>query len=98
MKKYFFGILLLATVQLFAAEITVSSIAELQTAIEKAKPGDVILLKSGTYTTTHEIVIRKAGTAAQRITIAAQPAGATEITGAGGFVLDSGSSYIVIKG
>lgn len=98
MKKYLLSILLLATTKLFAGNITVSSIAELQTAIENAKPGDVIFLKSGTYTTTGDVLIRKAGTAQQPITIAAQNTGTTEITGVGGFLLDSGSSYIVIKG
>lgn len=98
MKKYLFSILFLASAKIFAANITVASLAELQTAIEKAKPGDVIFLKNGVYTTTSDIVIRKAGTKTQPITIAAQTIGATEITGAGGFRLDSATSYIVVKG
>jgi len=98
MKKYLFSILFLASAKIFAANITVASLAELQTAIEKAKPGDVIILKNGVYTTTSDIVIRKAGTRSQPITIAAQSIGAAEITGAGGFRLDSATSYVVIKG
>jgi poly(beta-D-mannuronate) lyase len=98
MKKYLFSILLFASAKIFAANITVASIAELQSAIEKAKPGDVIYLKDGVYTTGSDIVIRKAGTKSQPITISAQTIGATEITGAGGFRLDSASNYIVIKG
>ena len=98
MKKYLFAILLFASANLFAANITVASIVELQIAIEKAKPGDVIYLKGGVYTTTSDIVIHKAGTASQPITIAAQNIGATEITGSGGFRLDSATSYVIIKG
>src|SRR5215218_5131915 len=98
MKKYLLSILLFASAKLFAANITVASIAELQSAIEKAKPGDVIYLKDGVYTTTSDIVIHKAGTASKPITISSQNIGATEITGAGGFRLDSATSYVVIKG
>jgi poly(beta-D-mannuronate) lyase len=97
-KQILFSILLLASAKLFAATITVSSIGELHSALEKAKPGDVILLKDGVYTTTADIYIQKAGTASAPITITAQHIGATEITGAGGFRLDSTASYIVIKG
>ena len=96
MKRYLFAILLFASAKLFAADITVSSIVELQTAIEKAKPGDVIYLKSGVYTTTADIVVNTAGTQKQPITIAAK--GITEITGAGGFLLESSSAYIIIRG
>ncbi|HVF97580.1 MAG TPA: polysaccharide lyase 6 family protein [Flavisolibacter sp.] len=98
MKKYLLSILLFASAKLFAADITVSSIAELQVAIQKAKPGDVIYLKAGGYTTTADIVVSNKGTAAQPITITAQTIGATTIGGEGGFLLDSASSYIIIKG
>jgi poly(beta-D-mannuronate) lyase len=98
MKRILFSILLFISANLFANTITVSSIAELQTAIDKAKPGDVILVKDGVYTTTADILVNKTGTAAQRITIAAQNLGAAEITGAGGFNLVSPAAYIVIKG
>ena len=96
MKKYLLSVLLIFSTKLFAADITVSSIAELQAAIEKAKPGDVIHLKSGVYTTAADIVVNSAGTEKQPITIAAK--GMTEIAGAGGFLLESSSAYIVIRG
>ena len=54
MKKIFFVLLLLSG-KLFANTITVSSIAELQSAIDKAKPGDKIVVKDGVYTTTSDI-------------------------------------------
>ena len=97
MKKYLFLTFFLYG-KLFANSITVSSIAELQSAINNAKPGDVILLKNGVYTTTADIPVSKAGTAKLSITIAAQNLGKAEITGAGGFNLVSGASYIVIRG
>ncbi len=50
MKKYLIGILFASFLipgKLLAKTITVSSIAELQTAINDAKPGDHIFLKAG---------------------------------------------------
>ncbi|MGN6342187.1 MAG: polysaccharide lyase 6 family protein [Ginsengibacter sp.] len=81
-----------------AKTITVSSIPELQSAIDGANAGDVILLTNGVYTTTANITINKAGTALQPITIAAQNTGMAEITGSGGFNLVSPAAYIIIKG
>ena len=100
MKKYLLLILFLpifGSAKLLANTIIVSSIAELQNAIDNAKPGDVILLANGVYTTTADITITKTGTAKQPITISAQTAGGAEITGSGGFVLASPSSYIIIR-
>ena len=101
MKKYCIALLLVNLVvatKLFANTITVSSIAELQTAISKAKPGDVIVVKNGVYTTTADVLINAAGTKTQPITIAAESAGAAEITGSGGFNLVSPATYVIIKG
>src|SRR5687768_16573333 len=98
MKKFSFIVLVLTiSAKLLANTITVSSIAELQTAISKAKPGDIIFLQKGVYTTSADIEFNVAGKEKQPITIAAQSAGAVEITGAGGFNLVSGAAYIVIK-
>lgn len=93
-----FFITLLSSASLFAKTITVASIAELQTAIHTAVPGDVILLKSGVYTTTEDILINKQGTNKQPITIAAEKIGEVEITGRGGFNIVSPAKYIIIKG
>ena len=96
MKKLLFALLLL-TGKLFANTITVSSIAELQSAIEKAKPGDKIVVKDGVYTTTSDINIACAGTKQKPITITAQNFGKAEISGKGGFHLVSPAAYVVIR-
>jgi len=84
--------------RLSAATITVSSLSALQTAINNAVPGDVIILSNGVYTATSDITINKQGTAAQPITIAAQTIGGAEITGTNGFSIVSPATYIIIKG
>lgn len=81
-----------------AATINVSSLSALQTAINNAVPGDVIILANGVYTASTDITISKQGTAAQRITIAAQTIGGAEITGTAGFNIVSPAKYIIIKG
>jgi poly(beta-D-mannuronate) lyase len=101
MKKYlatFLFAYLVVPGKLLANTITVSSIADLQNAINDANPGDIILLKNGVYNTTTDILINKAGTKSQPITIAAQAAGGAEITGSGGFNLISPAAYIIIRG
>jgi poly(beta-D-mannuronate) lyase len=89
---------LFVSVAVSAKNITVSSIAELQTAIDNAKPGDNIFLKNGVYTTTADIIIYKTGTKTQPITIAAESTGKVEITGSGGFSLVSPATNIIIRG
>jgi len=83
---------------LFATTINVSSLAALQTAIDGAAPGDVIVLANGVYNATADITISKQGTAALPITITAQTTAGAEITGAAGFNIASPAAYIVIKG
>ena len=101
MKKYLTTVLiagLFIPIKLMAKEITVSSIAELQQAINDANPGDVIFLKNGVYITAADLIVNKAGTTSQPITIAAQTAGGAEITGSGGFNLVGPAAYIIIRG
>jgi hypothetical protein len=81
-----------------ATTVPVTSITDLQTAINNAAPGDVIILANGVYTATADITINKKGTALQPITIAAQTIGGAEITGSGGFSIVSPAAYIIIKG
>jgi poly(beta-D-mannuronate) lyase len=84
--------------KLAANPIVVSSIADLQKAINEAKPGDVILLKKGVYTTTGDIIVNKTGTKEKPITIAAEERGNTEITGKAGFNIANSATYIIIHG
>ncbi|MFL5744897.1 MAG: chondroitinase-B domain-containing protein [Niastella sp.] len=97
--RFFSLLLLLSGFQIASATtIPVTSLPELQTAINNAAPGDVIILANGVYTATTDITINKKGTAAQPITIAAQSIGGAEITGSGGFSIVSPAAYIIIKG
>src|SRR5688500_3949800 len=98
MKKYLLLLVIIMPVRLLAENIVVASLADLQVAIGNAKPGDIIQLKNGVYTTTEDIVIKSAGTKSQPITISAQQAGGVEITGSGGFHLVSPAAYVVISG
>lgn len=82
----------------FAETITVGSISALQTAINSASPGDIIIMTNGTYTTSAAITVTRQGTASQPITIAAQTIGGVEIRGTSGFQLNSPASYIIIRG
>lgn len=98
MRKYFLLVILAIPARLLAENIVVTSLADLQVAIGNAKPGDVIQLKNGVYTTTEDIVIKSAGSKSQPITISAQQPGGVEITGSGGFNLVSPAAYVVITG
>jgi len=91
-------LVLLLPKTLLADTITVSSIADLQTAINKAKPGDQLMLTDGVYTTTEDIIVNNKGIEKKPITIAAQNLGKAEITGKGGFSLVSPAAYITIRG
>src|ERR1044072_7212943 len=80
------------------ATITVTSLSALQTAINNAAAGDVIILANGVYTANADITVNKQGTAAQPITIQAATIGGAEITGSNGFNIVSPAKYIIIKG
>ena len=90
--------IIIGTETLAANPIIVSTIVELQKAINEANPGDIILLKKGIYTTTGDISINKTGTKEKPITIAVEEPGNTEITGKGGFNLLGNAAYIIIRG
>jgi poly(beta-D-mannuronate) lyase len=81
-----------------AATFNVTSIAALQTRINAAVPGDIIILQNGTYTTSAAITINRTGTASQPITIQAQTPGGVEIQGTNGFSVNSPATYIIIDG
>nr|WP_295864663.1 chondroitinase-B domain-containing protein [uncultured Chitinophaga sp.] len=101
MRKKLLPLLLLcwlAATQTSNAQTTVTSLSALQSAINNASPGDVIILANGTYTASADISITKQGTAAQPITIKAQSIAGAIITGTGGFNISSPAKYIVVQG
>jgi len=81
-----------------AAPVIVASISALQTAIDRASPGDTILLADGIYPTFSNIIVTRAGIEGRPIVIAAQNPGRAEISGAGGFDLQSPAAYVVVSG
>jgi poly(beta-D-mannuronate) lyase len=97
-KVCLFLLILSFSERLSATTITVSSLPDLQRAINNAAPGDVIILVDGVYTASSDITVTKTGTASQPITIAAQTIGGAEITGTAGFNLSSPAAYIIIRG
>ena len=81
-----------------ARVITVSSLSDLQRAIDTAMPGDVVRLSNGVYTAQEDIVINRQGTKGQPIIITSETPGGAEITGSGGFRISRPASYITIRG
>jgi len=76
----------------------VSSIEQLQTAIDKAAPGERIVLANGTYVTSGPIRVVAVGTEEKPILIAAETIGAVTISGASGFRLEAPAAFVTIRG
>jgi predicted nucleic acid-binding Zn ribbon protein len=89
--------LFLGASPLLAATYTVTSISALQSRIDAALAGDVIIVQDGSYTTSAAITVNKAGTSSAPITIKAATTGGVTIGGSNGFSFSS-ASYIVIQG
>ena len=101
MRKKIYSLLVLLYVMpacLTAATITVTSLSALQTAINSAVAGDIIILANGTYTASSDITVSKQGTATAPITIQAASIGGAIIGGTNGFNIVSPARYIIIKG
>jgi poly(beta-D-mannuronate) lyase len=81
-----------------AAPIEVSSVEMLKTAIDRAAPGDRIVVADGVYTNTEPISISQQGTAALPIVISAQSIGGVEIRGTAGFTFTRSAAYVVVQG
>jgi poly(beta-D-mannuronate) lyase len=73
--------------------INVESIAKLQEAINVSRPGDELVLKDGTYSTTGPITVADK----TAVTIRAQTVGGAKIQGKAGFMVKR-SSYITVSG
>jgi hypothetical protein len=89
---------LLVTGVACATTTTVSSISALQSAINGAHPGDVIILANGTYSASSAINVGVAGTADAPITIQAATVGGATIGGSDGFHLTSTAAYATVQG
>jgi len=76
----------------------VDSIAELQERLGSAGPGDIIIVKNGTYITRAAIAIDREGSAASPITISAEQVGGVEIGGTHGFNVKRSAAHITIAG
>jgi poly(beta-D-mannuronate) lyase len=101
MRQKLYSLLVLLYVMpasLTAATITVTSLSALQTAINNAVAGDIIILANGTYSAGSDITVNKQGTATSPITIQAQSIGGAVIGGTNGFNIVSPAKYIIIKG
>lgn len=95
----FFFALAPAAVSIGSAEVhVVDSIAALKAKINDAEPGDTITVKDGLYATNSAITVKRGGTAAKPVTIAAEHLGGVEITGTNGFNVVEPAEYIVITG
>lgn len=82
----------------FSATIDVDSIADLQKAINNAKPGDQVILADGVYKLSENITINNQGTESQPIVISPKTIGGAKIEGTGGFVIVSPAKYVILKG
>ena len=89
---------LLATLALLASTYRVDSVASLQARIDAAKPGDVVIVRNGGYTTTEPIVIHAKGTAGAPIRIAAETVGGVTMAGAAGVDVAADAAYVTIDG
>lgn len=83
---------------LSASEVKVSSVPELRSAIDAAKPGTHIVVADGVYSVTNIIFVRCRGTARKPIVIEAASIGGAEIAGFNGFELTNPAAYVTIKG
>lgn len=76
---------------------TVSTLAQLQTAIAAARPGDTITLKNGTYAVGSAVAVAGGGASGNPVTITAESVGGVTLTGASSFTF-SGAHDVVLRG
>jgi poly(beta-D-mannuronate) lyase len=81
-----------------AAAPPLDALPALQARIDGAKPGDVITVKDGTYTTTGPITVRAQGAPGRPVRIVAQTAGGVTIAGRDGFDIVAPAAYVEIDG
>src|SRR3954464_15152129 len=92
------GFLLLLATGRTPNPTTVDTLSALQVRLDAAKPGDVITVKNGTYTTTAPIIVKTQGSAGKPIRIAAETAGGVTVNGSDGFDVIAPAAHIRIDG
>lgn len=80
------------------ADHRVASLAELETRLAQAKPGDTFIVSNGTYTTTQPLVITRQGTAEAPLRIVAETVGGVELAGTHGFRIEAPAAHVIIEG
>jgi len=80
------------------AAARVDSLAALQSRLDGARPGDVIVVKNGSYSTPAPIAVRAKGSAAAPVRIVAETVGGVTLAGAGGFDVADAAAYVEIDG
>jgi len=76
----------------------VDSLDALRARLDTARPGDVITIRDGTYTTTAPIVVKVKGTAGRPVRIVAQTVGGVTINGSDGFDVTAPAAHVEIDG
>lgn len=83
---------------LWASDVEVASLPELEDAIQAAVPGDRITIANGRYASTGTISIKAVGTKARPVIVSAETVGGVEIHGEGGFRVEQPAAFVVIQG
>jgi hypothetical protein len=81
-----------------AQAVRVTSLPALQSALDKANPGDTISLADGSYAAGSTLSIKRSGTASAPVTVTAEHVGKATITGSKTFSFASGVSNVVLRG
>jgi hypothetical protein len=81
-----------------AATINVSSISGLQSAINGANPGDVIVMANGSYSISSTLNIARAGNSTNWITIKAATVGGVTLSGSAGVSFASPAAFVSWEG
>src|SRR5205807_9954139 len=81
-----------------AATINVNSISSLQSAINGANPGDVIIMANGSYSISSTLNIARAGNSTNWITIKAASVGGVTISGSSGISFASPAAFVSFEG
>ncbi|MGW4057538.1 polysaccharide lyase 6 family protein [Amycolatopsis sp. NPDC004747] len=81
-----------------AAQVRVTSLAALQSAMDKANAGDTIVLADGSYSAGSTLSIKRSGTGSAPVTIAAEHTGKATITGSKTFSFAGGVHNVVLQG